>query len=345
MFFLFFSTFFTVFQAGALSPNITTYEQNNVKSEKKGSLEINHQLRKIKKGPFFYILEKNNKTSYALGTQHVGVDLNELQCSDTITNYLMNSEKVFAEHFIPSIYEGLTFLVKFINERNLNYSNQGFKDLDLKDQNFFRKKVYNTDLSKDFVKYIEPLEEQSVVVLNITYQNICFASAPHFFEQIKKIPLMDVSIMSIAQEQNIPYFYLDKKEYIDTLTYNILRSSGYFSLNRLVNLIHLYPYRCNDENLYAKYRSLFSQISKTKEAYIAGNINFPKYSKQEMKELFWKRDKVWVEKIEKAHQEIGNLFIAGGMLHFISDYNLLDRLKEKGFSVHRLNHQCQPEKL
>ena len=352
-----FLTVFNVALASEKNKTALLYHNSIVESKKKpfqsiennqnkGKIVINYSSKKAKKGPFFYILKKDNKTSYALGTQHIGVSLNELQCNDTILNHLTHANKVFMEYFPPASHDRWVFVIKIINKNSLsNASEQHFKHLDLKTQNFFREKIYNTQLlNKKLLPYIEPLEKQSILVLHIVYDNICSASAPQFFEQIKKMPNMDSSIRHIAQEQNIPYAYLDTEEFIENIVIDQLQTKP-TSLNSLVNLIQLYSDQCNDQSLYPMYKKLSSDIKTIKRNYIEGTIKFPQYSNQKKRELFWNRDQLWVEKIEKAHQETGNIFIATGFLHFISDYNLLDRLKEKGFSVNRLNHQCQPEKL
>ena len=123
-----------------------------------------------------------------------------------------------------------------------------------------------------------------------------------------------------------------------------MRESGLVSLKSLIYEVKLYRFTCGYAYLNKKYQILFSGINQTKRAFIVGNIDlteFEQFSEVERVEILWNRDKLWAEKIEKAHEETGNLFISGGAGHFTSDYNVLDRLKEKGFSVRRMNYHCQ----
>ena len=49
------------------------------------------------KGPFFWQVEKDNRTFHILGTIHQGISLDELQCSNTISNVLNKSNEVWIE--------------------------------------------------------------------------------------------------------------------------------------------------------------------------------------------------------------------------------------------------------
>ena len=57
--------------------------------------------------------------------------------------------------------------------------------------------------------------------------------------------------------------------------------------------------------------------------------------------LLRKRNEIWVKKLVSASEK--NMFVAGGVAHFINSYNVLDGLKKEGFSVKRFNFDCQPE--
>ena len=50
------------------------------------------------KGPFFWKAEKGSRVIHILGTIHLGVTLEELQCSQNIYNSLINSDLLFTEN-------------------------------------------------------------------------------------------------------------------------------------------------------------------------------------------------------------------------------------------------------
>ena len=48
-------------------------------------------------GPFFWQIQKDNKSSYVLGTMHGGVDFEELQCHNEIKDYLLAADFLLTE--------------------------------------------------------------------------------------------------------------------------------------------------------------------------------------------------------------------------------------------------------
>ena len=57
------------------------------------------------RGPFFWQVEKDNKSFHILGTIHIGVSLAELQCSNTISNVLNASNEIWTEHNLQTEVE------------------------------------------------------------------------------------------------------------------------------------------------------------------------------------------------------------------------------------------------
>ena len=83
----------------------------------------------------------------------------------------------------------------------------------------------------------------------------------------------------------------------------------------------------------------------SKEAYLSGNTEIALQlqdigiGNKEIEFLLKDRNELWFQKIIEAFEanEYENIFVAGGAMHLIGPFNLLDMLEEEGFIIKRLS--------
>ena len=96
-----------------------------------------------------------------------------------------------------------------------------------------------------------------------------------------------------------------------------------------------------------------TQVLHEKTIYLSGNkehviqeIN--KYHSQEKQKIMLKnRNELWFQKIIEAFEspEYANIFVAGGVGHFIGLFNVLDMLEAEGFTIQRLSCSADPSDI
>ena len=91
------------------------------------------------------------------------------------------------------------------------------------------------------------------------------------------------------------------------------------------------------DNLVAQMKLQYVQISQIYKLYDANLLREVVVSKLPSKKILLKnRNELWLEKFIEAHEKYENIFLAAGVAHFIGAHNMLDMLKEKGFSLSRM---------
>ena len=93
------------------------------------------------KGPFFWKAEKEGKTFYILGTIHEGVGLEDLQCSQVISDILDQSNLLWTEVNMFEVQEILKNQQSIVQELSMDVSGQSFQSLSEPSQNFFKTKL------------------------------------------------------------------------------------------------------------------------------------------------------------------------------------------------------------
>lgn len=252
------------------------------------------------KKPYFWKVEKGGKVSYLLGTIHIGVSLNELFCSDVIQEKLKNSDLLFVELVSSSEQQGAVIDDLF------SPNGEDFKRLSPSSQVFLKEKGVPNNLN--------------CTGLNLVIPVICLQEV--FGEQSLKIQ-MDEEVQSMAKTYGIPMKSLDEDEVVSQL-------KTVFTCEDVERDIKNYP-ACLErtKGFFDAYRTS-SFTSEQINGALDNNVN---------KVLFKERNEQWLSKFESAHGKHDRIFVAAGTAHFIGDFNFIDMLKEKGFSIERVS--CQ----
>ena len=249
--------------------------------------------------PYFWKVEKGGKVSYLLGTVHIVVSLDELFCSDVIQEKLKNSDLLFVES-VSSLEQQ-----KAVTTNLLSPNGEDFKRLSPSSQGFLTEKGVPNNLN--------------CTGLNLLVAVVCIKEA--FGEQSLKIQ-MDEEVQSMARTYGVPMKSLDEDV--------VSQMKTVFTCEDVEKHIKDYP-ACPEKTrgFFDDYRtsSLTSeQVSRS----LGDNVS---------KVLLKERNEQWLSKFESAHGKYDRIFVAAGAAHFIGDFNFIDMLKGKGFSIERVS--CQ----
>ena len=267
-------------------------------------------------GPYFWKVEKDGKTSYFLGTFHKGVALEELQCSQRIKTHLENSDYLFTEADINSQEQKELNEIQREQLRDilLSENNQDFQSLNDDTKVFFSSRGVSEGLS--YLGYIYTLnmlcQEQSIGSGSIS---------------------IDLQVKAIAELNNIQTEYLDKGMNTEAISESLLDIYT-FTNNKEVNNNFVNQKVLNFENCLSSYTYFLDQ-------YKAGNIPVDSFSDENLDTVLLRdRNEKWRVKFKEAHTQYNQIFLASGTAHFIGNFNLLNMLKQDGFSISRMNASC-----
>ena len=180
-------------------------------------------------------------------------------------------------------------------------NNEDFKQLDFNSQLFLTTKGLPENLN--YLHYVATLEMMCI-------REILGPSALHIH--------MDKEVEEIAQSKGIPVKALDT---IDTL----IPANNSATKEDVVKKIENYPHcLVNIENSLNRYKNgkwLFNKEMGTE------------YYEHALKN----RNEKWMAKFLSAYNDYNNIFVAVGLAHFIGPFNLIDMLKEAGFSMKQMS--------
>ena len=291
--------------------------------------------------PYAWSVEKDGKIHYILGTIHAGVSLEELPCSDEVLKQIKMSDLVFVEDMLASIpldskdmlelftgskekreeilnnlsaeYKQRIIEIKEIKKR-MQEGDKNFENLSKKAKEFLINHGADTHWGyADYFKFIIILRRYEVL----------FSADPP----------MDFQVAEIVRTNNIRINGLDDISKIaSSLENEIKEDSDPFLVTRsniefLVN------------NHDRKVERMKQGLLEMRELYISGNIESLTLETNLKPSLLQKiRNELWLEKFKKAHEspEYESVFLAAGLGHFVFPFNLIDQLKEEGFSVNRM---------
>ena len=216
------------------------------------------------KGPFFWKVEKDGRNLYVLGTVHVGVSLNSLQCSQTISDALEQSVLVWTE---ANVQQQQHELAKAAVELSVDASGQSFQSLSEESQNFFKTKM----LPEAF----EEIQQLSYMGLVFRTRFLCEAEHRKFVEEqkalfSKKVVMgqhLDIQIQQLAQTKNLPQNYLDESDYIGSM---IRARAEKISKEQVENIVKVYDRKCSREELAKTIEGQFNLTLEIIEKYKAG---------------------------------------------------------------------------
>jgi len=303
-------------------------------------------------GPFFWKAKKDGKTMHILGTMHVAVGLNDLQCSQNISNTLKQSSLLWLE-------VNTTNTMK-INQAMLplrfDGSGQSFNNLNETSQNFLKSK---------FPLTINDIKHLNYFGLKTQIQQICMAEHRDTVMRINQELTgntqvhLDNQVQELAKLHNIEQNYLDGENHLEVIVDWMQSNAEKVSKTVIEEIIESYKEQCtkeNIENLFSEAKNFHTYIV---EQYLLGEemdfeILEPQLlekmglTEEAIKEsvnnssqmLFNNRNKKWLKTLLSAHTHIDNMFVAAGVGHFQGQYSILDMLQREGFFVQRMNLEC-----
>lgn len=375
-----------------------------------------------KNPPFFWIAEKNGKKIYLLGTIHLNINYEDLQCSHTISQYMEESSLGFVETN-PEDFESLMSMVNETSQdmmKDSNFKNQNeiepfffktpldnppitdFSELSPKAQTFLQSKLSEAihqqahnkettqDLDQEFVKkrlskinywgMFKLLQEfcangSSMPSESATIALGMGAEHPDEKQETSEI-ILDYQIRGKIHSKGIPLDYLDQLE--DKLNVLLITRGFTRNQNTLVTKQHIedfiadYSILCSREKMQffeqEKREFITDNLRQMLSAYLSGDkeklnaaasqgltVTF-EFDKQygllneamvnDLKDSFAFdmlkfRNEKWLHKLIAAHESHADIFVAAGTLHFIGEFNVLDLLKGKGYTIKRLNSNCR----
>ena len=305
--------------------------------------------------PFAWSVEKDGKTHHILGTIHVGVSLEkDVPCSDKIIKQIESSDLVFLEsetlsaqlsrkdmiafytgskeereevmsRFSPEVRQKIIERKKESDKKTIGRDlfpfrfvyegHEGFKDLNEKTKEFLVS--HGADIQGNYTDYL-------YFIYEILYNDAMFSIGE----------AIDLQVAGIALSNGIEMKALDDSSQV---TQDLVSEIGDsekpiqpFSRVYMESLIEYY-----DQPL-EQMKQSFLHLS---QLYISGDVEAFKSAKINYEETFLKkRNELWLRKFREAHEssEYESLFLAGGTRHFVGSFNLIDQLKEEGFSVHTI---------
>lgn len=275
-----------------------------------------------KYGPYFWKVQKEGKVSYFLGTYHVGVTLEDLQCSKQIKTHLKQSDFLFTEVADSDSKPDQKFnkiLRDYRKTVMLSKENgREFQSLNSNSQIFFRSRNISENLS--YMGYM------------IVLDDLCRDQA--FYETGAGAVSLDSQFKAVSQSENIPVGYLDADEDTDAV------SDAYIG----IRYKHWEGVNNEDVNgAVSDFKACVSGNVLHINRYIQGNLKIGVASEEHDKALLKDRNEQWVAKFKEVHGS-GNydqVFLAGGVAHFTANFNIIDMLKKDGFSISRMNSDCE----
>ena len=310
-------------------------------------------LSESKKGPFFWQVEKDGRVHHILGTIHYGVALQDLQCSEEISQSLLQSDLVWTE-----INENL-LEQKFKSHMESNYldymdlSRSHFQSLNPESQKFFQQEFFK-EQGFTVENYLSKFK---YLFLNTLVFEFCADLIARSLSPNNKIEVgLDFEVEALALNKNIQQDFLDRNSDMGALLTlgfpkdliskeAVERNIKYLNENCLLDQKEaetikadfisgnfpedLDPFNSEDRNEYIKQGWSEQEIKK-----IIDSFN---------NELLKNRNEVWLNELVSANQQTNKMFIAGGLTHFVEDHNVLGMLKREGFTIKRYSSACVPE--
>ena len=289
-------------------------------------------------GPYFWKVEKDNKASYFLGTVHVPITLENLQCSKEIKSHLGNSDYLFLERIYNQNRES-NFRFSVLDKMfSTNISKPEFYTLNKNSQTFFKEGGipedfnyigYSFFLNKMFQRAV--MEQHLLIAkdcpsLGFPLDILCLQDSAG---KMSMGTTLDGHIESIARKQDLQIGSLDDEIYDDSIAdaFTQLFETTPEDIDKWV---------LNFNKGVASSFQFINQYIKGEPA-IAGEAEAREIAMVLLKD----RNEKWVGKFQPIHRTHKQVFLVAGLFHFIKSFNVLDMLKAEGFSIKRMQSSCQ----
>ena len=331
-------------------------------------------------GPFFWTAEKDGKTHHILGTMHVNLDFEDLQCFEVIKNRLKNSHVLFTELSMDKVVEDME---KEAGQDTQTREERTFwKTLTKEEKVFlFRKSIkymetihpdvaLDKTLLNEILKFIETRSGKEAV-------DFLKASCNLEKQQNKAQEALDNQVFQFAVEHSINRLPLEtaevhyqfllilqklEEEFISSLDESLFKESiskakenfDGFCLNvrsetkKSDQLYEEMAIKVKNGDLEVVEYSIDTPLQNLFSKYAQYNIprslkeNYEKNYRNIINQKGLKeRNEKWLPKILSAHNSYNNVFVAAGVSHFIGEYDVLNLLKKEGFVIKRFSSECQ----
>ena len=275
-------------------------------------------------GPYFWRAQKAGKTSYLFGTFHYGIALKSLQCSGQIKDTLESSDYFFTEADTDTEEE--EDLSDKELEKRLQLLRSKLKQVvSAEDGREF--KSFNKDTQVFFLSRSIP-ENLSYYGYMLMLSELCVNQA--VFKMDAGAISIDLELKGLARVNDIPTEYLDEGVDMREVT-----SALYFddSIGKVD--------KKDVEQGVSDFDACVAQFIQLADMYKEGNMSLPEEEGGEQQDIVFKnRNALWVKKFKKSRARRDQVFLAGGAAHFIGPDNVLDMLKEDGFTIERMTSSC-----
>jgi uncharacterized protein YbaP (TraB family) len=256
--------------------------------------------------PLFWSIEKDGKTSYALGTIHVGVD------PET--------------RLPPAVWTKLDSATSFAMETDLG---------DASSQDMLRHdgSSLHTDLGEPYWKKLETAIGPDVA-RRLDNTKPMVAMAMLSLRGLPETAPMDGVLSGRASNEHKHIVYLEPFQKQQKLL------EKWMDANALKELLDDLPESEQlAKQMLAAYLAgddakILAINSKERDEYLHHGHTAAEYD-QQMEEMLYARNASWIDAIEKLHAGGGG-FIAVGAMHLVGPRSVLDLLRQKGFKVTRL---------
>lgn len=329
----------------------------------------------------FWKAEKDNQIFYMLGTIHLGVSIEDFQCSKIIQDKIKETNLLFVENFNPGteyiynnfknamrkLYFGskeekeqimsqlseetkkhiknrmnVIKLISIINRMTLNI-NQGNKLL--KDEGQFK------ELSKESQHFLiqHNLQDENKNYLDYYFDIFFIAEYDAFFSHKK---YLDAEITKLALDYNIPIESLDtNKNTISDLEKEIGDLHKMEGQNVKVRSKDIDQIIANYNNIKQQYLDSYSPMIsnyksmdwKSQTEWFGSIITkLASWIFGSSDALLKNRNEAWIEKMLLSGSENQSIFIAAGYAHFTGSDNVLNLLEDEDFEITLIDEEnCQ----
>lgn len=315
-------------------------------------------LEGIEKSPFVWIVEKDGKTSYLLGTVYVGVSLKDMPCSSQILHQIQNSDLLFIEQKALDDFERLSEEEQrklFIGSRE--EQKEIFSKLSLESQESIRerKKVMDNVLRSSVLVHFQNESEEALLELSPESREFLtkyganpkgnHADFVHFIRFIVyyaayfSLPSLDREFVKIALSGSLEIKALNDNEKIKK---DVQSQSSSDKAPFPIDYLFVEERIAGIGDILDQMIGVFLQSAQVYKSYdiqyVKERMNMLKVGSGNINnEVFLKnRNELWFKEFMEAHEEYNSIFLAAGLAHLIGSHNLLDMLEKEGFSVERM---------
>lgn len=258
------------------------------------------------KAIFFWSAEKDGKTTYFLGTMHMGVD---------------------PETRLPQIvWDKLDAAPTFAMEADLSDPNLG--------ETIFRKSgTLREDLGDDYWKKLDKAVGAAMLA-QMERLTPMGAAALMSMKDLPKTSPMDGVLLGRAINQKKKIVYLEPASLQATV---LAKHMGVKALKMMIDTYEKGAAQAKqmlDAYVAGDPAGILKVTDDQKVEALAHGYTQAEYDEQ-MEDILYKRNASWIDAIEKLHAD-GNSFVAVGALHLIGKRSVLEMLEKKGYKVTRI---------